>query len=192
MATPSNSVNEASSSSSKIVVVPHVAIASISHAGLTISLKLSKDNFILLKTQLLPVPAAYDLVTLLDQDPPMVPYLDKDGRIYPNRSYKTWLKNDQVVLAVISSSLSEFFLPILMGKTTAREAWEAINRNFTGKSKSRIIELQTHLHNLRKDTMCVDDYVQLVCSLGDELRVSGSMMNEHDLTFALLKGLGST
>ena len=54
------------------------------------------------------------------------------------------------------------------------------------------MELQTRLHNLRKDTMTVDDYVKLVRSLGDELRVSGSMMNEHDLTFALLRGLGST
>ena len=54
-------------------------------------------------------------------------------------------------------------------KNAAREAWKAINRNFSGKSKSRIMELQTRLHNLRKDTMSVDDYVQLVRSLGDEL-----------------------
>ena len=79
-----------------------------------------------------------------------------------------------------------------MGKTNAREAWQAINRNFSGKSKSRIMELQTRLHNLRKDTMSVDEYVQLVRSIGDELRVSGSILNEHDLTFALLRGLGST
>ena len=135
---------------------------------------------------------AYDLVTLLDQDPPMVSYLDKDDRICPNLAYKTWFKNDHIVLAIISSSLSEFVLPILVGKTTAREAWEAINRNLDGNSKSRIRELQTRLHNLQKDTMSVDDYVKLVRSLGDELRVSGSMMNEHDLTFALLRGLGLT
>ena len=144
------------------------------------------------KTQLLPVLAAYDLVTLLDQDPPMVSYVDKDGRICPNPAYKTWFKNDQVVLATISSSLFESILPILVGKTTAREAWQAINRNFAGKSKSRIMELQTRLHNLQKDTLSVDDYVQLVRSIGDELRVSGSILNEHDLTFALLRGLGST
>ena len=72
MATPSNSVDEASSSSSEIAVIPQVAIANINPAGLTISLKLSRDNFLLWKTQLLPVLAAYDLVTLLDQDPPMV------------------------------------------------------------------------------------------------------------------------
>ena len=192
MATPSNSVDEASSSSSEIAVVPHVAIANINPAGLTISLKLSRDNFLLWKTQLLPVLAAYDLVALLDQDPPMVSHVDKDVRICPNPAYKTWFKNDQVVLAIITSSLSESVLPILVGKNTAREAWEAINRNFSGKSKSRIMELQTRLHNLRKDTMTVDDYVQLVRSLGDELWVSGSMMNEHDLTFALLRGLGST
>ena len=38
----------------------------------------------------------------------------------------------------------------------------------------------------------MDDYVQLVHSLEDELRVSRSMIDEHDLTFALLRGLGLT
>ena len=66
MATSSNSVDEASSSSTKTAIVPHVTIANINLAGLTISLKLSRDNFPLWKTQLLPVLAAYDLVTLLD------------------------------------------------------------------------------------------------------------------------------
>ena len=89
MATPSNSVDEASSSSSEIAVASQVAIANINPAGLTISLKLSRENFLLWKTQLLPVLAAYDLVTLLDQDPPMVSYVDKDGRICPNPAYKT-------------------------------------------------------------------------------------------------------
>ena len=87
MATPRNSIDEASSSSSEIAVVRHVAIANINAAGLTISLKLSRDNFLLWKTQLLPLLAAYDLVTLLDQDPLMVSHVDKDGRICPNPAY---------------------------------------------------------------------------------------------------------
>ena len=72
-------------------LTPHVAIANIHPAGLTISLKLIMDNFILCKTELLPVLATYDLATLLDKDPPMVSYLDKDDRICPNPAYKTWL-----------------------------------------------------------------------------------------------------
>ena len=95
MATPSNSVDEASSSSTETIFVPHVAIANINPARLTISLKLSRDNFLLWKTQqLLLVLAAYDLVTLLDQDTPMVSYLDKDGKLCPNPAYKIWFKND--------------------------------------------------------------------------------------------------
>ena len=75
-----------------------------------------------------------------------------------------------------------------MGNTTAKEAWEGINRNFAGKSKSRIMELQTRLHNLRKGTMLIDDYVQLVRSLGDELRVSGSIIDGHDPYLHTTKG----
>ena len=95
MATPRNLINEASFSSlMETSVLPQVAIANINPAGLTISLKLTRDNFLLWKTQLLPILVVYDLVTLLDQDPPMLSYLGKDGKLCPNPAYKAWFKND--------------------------------------------------------------------------------------------------
>ena len=65
-------------------------------------------------------------------------------------------------MAIINSSLTESTMPIVVGKETAREAWDAITRNFAGKSQSRIMELQTKLHNLRKKSMPVETYVQTV------------------------------
>ena len=98
---------------------------------LSSSLSLSSCwNFLLWKTQLLPVLAAYYLVTLVDQDPPMVSYLDKDEKICPNPAYKTWLKNDQVVPAIISSSLSESVLPILVRKKHCKRSMGSHKHKF--------------------------------------------------------------
>ena len=78
---------------------------------------------------------------------------------------------------------------IVVGKETAKEAWDAIIQNFSRKLQSRIMEFQTKLHNLRKSSMMVDTYVQTVRYIGDKLRANGSNINMHDLSFALLRGL---
>ena len=139
--------------------------------------------------QILPVLAAYNVMDHIDQDPPEKSSLNKDGHSCVNPSYKSWFKTDKVVLAIINSSFTESTMPIVVGKETAKEAWDAIIRNFSGKSQSRIMELQTKLHNLRKNSMIVEAYVQMVRTLGDELRANGSNINTHDLSFALLRGL---
>lgn len=167
-----------------------VTIANINLTGLTLSLKLTRENFLLWKTQLIPILAAYELMDLLEQDPPAISFLDKERRVCPNPAYKAWFKNDKIVLSIITSSLSESIMSIVVGKETAKAAWDAINRNFTGRSRSRVMELQTNLHNLRKGTMSVETYVQSIRTLGDELRTCGSPMEPNDLTLALLRGLG--
>ena len=166
-----------------------ISAVGINHSGLTVSLKLTRDNFLLWRTQILPVLAAYEVTDHIEKDPPEMSSLNKDGQACINLAYKIWFKTDKVVLAIINSSLTESTMPIVVGKETAKEAWDAIIRNFAGKSQSRIMELQTKLHNLRKNSMSVEAYVQIVRTLGDELRANGSNINMHDLSFALLRGL---
>ena len=170
------------------IIPQQISAVGINHSGLTVSLKLTRDNFLLWRTQILPVLAAYEVKNHIEQDPPEMSILNKDGQTCINRAYKIWFKTDKVVLAIINSSLTESTMPIVVGKETAKEAWDAIIRNFAGKSQSRIMELQTKLHNLRKNSMSVEAYVQSVRTLGDELRANGSNINMHDLSFALLRG----
>ena len=128
------------------------------------------------KTQLLCVLVTYDLMGLLDQDPPPLSYTDKDGKFCPNQVYKTWFKNDKVVLSIITSYLSESCLPILVAKSTAKEAWMAINRNFAAKSRSRVMELQKKLHNLINGSLSLEAYVQAIRTIGYELQTCGNSM----------------
>ena len=139
-----------------------VVIANINLADLTLPLQLTKKNFMLWKTQLLPVLVAYDLMDLLDQDPPPLCHTDKDDKFCPNQVIKTLFKNDKILLSIITSSLSESCLPLLVAKSTAEEAWMAANRNFSAKSRSRVMELQTKFHNLRKGSLSIEAYVQAI------------------------------
>ena len=95
-------------------------------SGLTVSLKLTRDNFLLWHTQILPVLAAYDVMDNIEQDPPDMSILNQEGQSITNPAYKVWFKTDKVVLAIINSSLTESTMPIVVGKETAKDAWNAI------------------------------------------------------------------
>ena len=72
----------------------------------------------------------------------------------------------------------------------SKEVSMAINTNFAAKSRSRVMELQTKLHNLIKGSLSVEVYVQAIRAIGDELQTCGNPMTKNSLTLALLRGLG--
>ena len=67
-----------------------IAIAGINPSRLTVSLKLTRDNFLLWGTQILPVLAAYDVMDHIELDPLEISGLNKDGHTSVNPAYKTW------------------------------------------------------------------------------------------------------
>ena len=166
-----------------------MATVGMNPLGLAVTLKLTSEIFLLWRTQILPVPAAYEVIDHIEQDPIEMSILKKDGQISMNPTYKTWFKIDKVISAIINSSLTKSTMPIVIHKEIGKEVWDAINQNFAGKSQSRIMELQTKLHNLRKSSMTFKTYVQIVWTLGDELQANGSNISMHDLSIALLRGL---
>ena len=80
-----------------------ISTAGINPSGLTVSLKLTRENFFLWGTQILPILAAYEVMDYIEQDPPEMSCLNKDGQTSMNTCYKTWFKTDKVVLAIINS-----------------------------------------------------------------------------------------
>ena len=64
-----------------------ISTAGINPSGLTVSHKLTRDNFLLWRTQILPVLAAYDVMDHIEQDPPEKSSLNKDGQTCMNPSY---------------------------------------------------------------------------------------------------------
>ena len=75
-----------------------IVTTGINPSGLTVSLKLTRDNFLLWRTQILHVLATYDVMDHIDQDPPEMSILNQ-GQSITNPAYKVWFKTDKVVLA---------------------------------------------------------------------------------------------
>ena len=159
---------------------------------LSVPIKLTRENFLLWKTQLFPVLNCNDLAQLLTQDPPAPTATSSGNETIINPAYQVWKKQDQQVLSILVSSLFENVLPCVVGKTTSKEAWEALNKHCSSSNPSKIMHLHNMLHNTFKGTRSVAEYVQDIRRTCDELVAVGHPVQETVSIYALLRGLGST
>ena len=159
---------------------------------LNVPIKLTRENFLLWKTQLFPILNCKDLAHILAQDPPVLTATNSTDDIIVNRVYQAWRKKDQHVLLILVSSLSENILPCVVGKTTSQEAWDALNKHCSSSNPSRIMHLHNRLHNSSKGTCSVTEYVQDIRRTCDELALVGYPVQESVSIYALLRGLGPT
>lgn len=83
--------------------------------------------------------------------------------------------------------------PSVVGQVTACRTsfnfWRTLERIFNTRSKSRVIQLQNQLRNLRKDNLSVDDYFARLTSMADELREAGVIIEDDELSLIALTGL---
>ena len=184
---PSDNVRSESSKA----IVTSTAIAPHS-VGFHIPIKLTRDNFLLWKTQIFPWLNYHDLGHILTQDPPISTQLDDHGGITVNPAYQSWWHQDQQVLSLIVTSLSESILSCVVGKNTTKEAWLALSKHCSSTNPSHIMHLHSRLHNTQKGTRSVTDFVQDIQRMCDELAVVKHPVQESVSVYSLLRGLGST
>ena len=125
------------------------------------------------------------------QHPPISTQLDDHGGISVNPTYQAWWRQDQQVLSLIVTSLSESMLSCVVGKNTAKEAWLALSKHCSSTNPSRIMHLHNRLHNTQKGTRSVTDFVQDIQRTCDELAAAGHPVQETVSIYALLRGLES-
>ena len=172
----------------KTVVAPQLTTPhSVGHH---VPIKLTRDNFLLWKTQLLPLLNCHDLSHILTQDPPISTQLNDQGGIVVNTAYQKWWHQDQQVLSIIVSSLSEAILPCVVGKITAKEAWSALITHCSSTNPSRIMHLHNRLHLTQKGSRSIAEFVQEIRRTCDELAAAGYPVQDTVSIYAILRGLG--
>ena len=85
----------------------------------------------------------------------------------PNTTYLQWLKQDQAILSTLVSSLTEGVLAQIIGYSTSREVWQALERSYVAHSRARIVQLRTQLAIIKKGNLSVTEYFNNVKCLSD-------------------------
>lgn len=126
-------------------------VSPLTQAHRFISLKLTVTNYLFWKTQLVPFLCGENLMDFVNGTHPCTPsQMSIKGHIQPqaNPAHFQWTCQDQYVMSTIISSFFKDIFPLIIGATTSREVWTKLEAALTSSSKTRILNLHNHLHNI--------------------------------------------
>ncbi|RVW53058.1 Retrovirus-related Pol polyprotein from transposon RE1 [Vitis vinifera] len=126
-----------------------------------ITIKLSSSNYLLWKSQLLPLLESQDLLAYVD------------GTLVPPPP-------DQRLLCLLLSSLTEEAIAVVVGLSTAREVWLALENTFSHHSKARELRLKDDLQLMKRGTKPVAEYARTFKTLCDQLHAIGRPVEDTD------------
>lgn len=142
------------------------SLGSIQHL---LHIKLTTTNYLVWKTQFLPILNCFSLQSFID---PAVPSPT------PSPScpiYQAWWRQDQLLVSWILSSLSEEVLPSIIGLNTAAAIWSSLAASYGRPSQSRILQLQMHLQNTKQAAdEEVGKFLRRAKLIADELTAAGA------------------
>jgi hypothetical protein len=113
--------------------------------NIKVSEKLTRDNFLVWRAQVLPAIRGARLFGLLDgsvAEPPTmitIKKADNSEEQEENPAYVQWIAQDQQVLSYLMSSMTKEILVQVSELEHASEVWKAVLEMFSSQAKSRIL-----------------------------------------------------
>lgn len=181
----SSSPSIISSSSSSIISDSLNTIPNVSHQ---IHVKLTSLNYVLWKTQMLPLLRGYNLDRHINKS--YVPPTPTLANSEPNPAYVVWFREDQIVMSWLNSSLSEALLSNSVGALSALEIWTRLEQSFAAGNAAQVRHLKHAIHHLERNTDSIEIYMQRAKNLSNQLLALNSPISNDDLVGAILDGLG--
>lgn len=108
-----------------------------------------------------------------------------------NPAYLTWTQTDQLILNALISSLSDNLIAQVVGKSTARDVWFALETLFASKSHAQIIQLRYQLATISKGSTPVSEYFHKVKHMSNTMSATGTPLSSPKFVSYLLAGLNS-
>ena len=105
-----------------------------------LQLKLTKDNYLSWKTIIIPYINGNKILDHVDNDSAVPPqYIASPSSptiLVLNPAYASWFEIDQLLLSVIMSTIFESLVPSLVGLTSSRAVWLALEKMFSSQSRA--------------------------------------------------------
>lgn len=115
-----------------------------------------------------------------------------DGKATPNPTHDAWVELDQKVLFILQSSLSEESMEEVLGLSSPRDVWNALESAYNHDSQEQSQNLKDSLRHLKKGNLSVAEYARQFKSICDKLHVIGKVVPDDEKSHWFLCGLGPT
>lgn len=157
-----------------------------------LSLKLTDTNYLFWKTQITPYLRGQHLLRPRRRHQSMSPSTILCGDVtVPNPDFQSWFDQDQLLMSLLISSLTEDVLPLIVGATSSREIWTTLESALASPSHTRILQLHLQIQNIKQGELSVTQFLQKAKRLSDELSAAGRPLSLQDFNLYIFKGLNS-
>ncbi|KAL5580052.1 hypothetical protein UlMin_012494 [Ulmus minor] len=154
----------------------------------TLPVKLDRSNYVLWRSQMDNVIYANgfeNFIEGLSVCPEKT--IPTTGNINPE--FVTWRRQDILILSWIYSSLTPEIMAQIVGHTTSKSAWNALEKIFSSSSQARLMQLRLQLQTTKKNSMSMIEFIMKIKSLSDSLAAIGEPVSDPDQIMNLLAGL---
>ncbi|KAJ9547961.1 hypothetical protein OSB04_020504 [Centaurea solstitialis] len=182
MSTPNNQVNSISTNAPNQLLTINTLVQA--------PLKLTPSNYLSWKVQFQTLLTGYDLLGYIDGSKPCPSStVTTNNEAVPNPAYSLWVRQDQLILNALISSLSPSLISFVARAKTSHEAWTSLANTYAKPTRGRIKQVKSLLKNPTQGTMTITEFLHSIKARADELAILGSPMDEEDLTEKILDGL---
>ena len=156
-----------------------------------ITIKLSSSNYLLWKSQRLPLFESQDMLGYDDGTMVPPPHFEPETSSTLNPKYLAWRAADQRLLCLPLSSLTKEAMAVVIGLSTASDVWLALETTFSHHSKARELRLKDDLQLIKRGTKPVAEYARAFKKICDQLHAIGRRVEDIDKVHWFLRGLGT-
>ena len=155
-----------------------------------ITIKLSSSNYLFWKSQLQSLLESQDMIGYVDGTMVPPPHFEPEISLTLNPKYAAWRAAVQLLLYLLLSSLAEEAIVVVVGLSTARDVWLALETTFSHHSKARELRLKDDLQLMKRCTKPVAEYTHAFKIMCDQLHAIGRPVEDIDKVHWFLRGLG--
>ena len=171
----------------------HIPLTHIHHL---ITIKLTRENYLLWKAQIVPYLRGQHLYGFLDGSRPaptstITITSSAATQVLPNSNLlQAWKTQEQMILSALISSLSETVLAYVVNCCTSRDIWLYLEKMFISQSHARQMQLHHQIFTLKKGDSYIADYFHKFTTLANTLAAIEHPLSNYQLV-SFMSGLGS-
>ncbi|XP_019159223.1 PREDICTED: uncharacterized protein LOC109155949 [Ipomoea nil] len=195
------STNSSERTVTAATVPPSTISTSLTTAQHLVSLKLTMKNYVFWCTQLIPFLRGQGLLGYVIGDTPCPPAVlstpatsdaasgGTPSTPMPNPAYGFWIQQDQYILSLLISSLSDEVMYLAVGRDTSRAVWTSVTSALGSSTRARCLNLLAKFQSLCQGDSSPEEYLGRAQLLLEDLALVGRPVSLDKQNLYVFRGL---
>ena len=185
-------VSEPSSSKTLSLEEPKLSFQSFHQCSSLISIQLSSTNFLIWKSQILPLIRSLGLEHhITNSEKPADEVIDSAGIQTKNPKKEQWILNDGLLTSWLLANMKEETIVKIDGGDTAYSIWKSVHDQLLPNTEDAEAQFKNSIYSLSKGNLSLDEYIRKFKEICNKLAAIGKPLSDVDKVFQVSKGLGN-